>query len=198
MKKIIGITGGSGTGKSAVSQLFKEKGALILDADKIYKETIKPGMPALSEIEKNFGENVILQNGELNRPALAKIVFNSESKLHKLDAITHKYIIAKMKEQIKKSKDKIIIIDAPTLFESGLNGICDVTIGVLAEKDIRIKRIMERDSLTENAAKERIFAQKDDSFYKEKCDFVIENNGGFNELEKTAQELIKEVAGEEN
>lgn len=198
MKKIIGITGGSGSGKGALSDLLKGKGALILDADKIYKALIKPNMPLLLEIEKTFGKEVIMENGELNRKALAKIVFNDECELHKLDAITHKYIIAEMENCIKACKETLIVIDAPTLFESGLNSICDKTIGVLADKNIRIERIKMRDCLSEDEAKMRIFAQKEDEFYIENCDFTVNNNGSIEELKLTAKELIKEVSGEEN
>ena len=198
MKKIIGITGGSGSGKGALSDLLKGKGALILDADKIYKALIKPNMPLLLEIEKTFGKEVIMENGELNRKALAKIVFNDESELHKLDAITHKYIIAEMENRIRNCTETLIVIDAPTLFESGLNSICDKTIGVLADKNIRIERIKMRDCLSEDEAKMRIFAQKEDEFYIENCDFTVNNNGSLEELELSAKELIKEVLGEEN
>lgn len=198
MKKIIGVTGGSGTGKGVVSEIFAENGAFCIDADEIYKQTIKPGMPALNEIKEAFGESVILKNGELNRAELAKIVFNSKQELHKLDSITHKYIIEKIEKEILKASENLIIIDAPTLFESGLNRICDVTIGVLAGQDLRIKRIKERDGLSCEKAKERVFAQKEDSFYKEKCDYIIENNGGLDILKKAVYKIFKEVSGEKN
>ncbi len=197
MQKIIGLTGGSGTGKGAVSNILARKGAFPIDADEIYKRTIKPGMPALNEIKEAFGEGVISENGELNRAALANIVFNSEQALHKLDSITHKYIIAEIEKEIKNHPEGLIIIDAPTLFESGLSKICDKTIGVLAKLDLRIKRITDRDGLSYEKAKERILAQKENSFYEENCDYIIENNDSLEMLEKAVLRIYKEVSGEE-
>ena len=130
MKKIIGITGGSGGGKGAVCNILKSLGAHIIDTDVTYKNTIKKGMPALCEIKAAFGDGVILPNGELDRKSLAKIVFNSPDMLHKLNTITHKYITEEINKEIEKTKEDIIIIDAPALFESGINNMCLCVIWV--------------------------------------------------------------------
>lgn len=187
--KIIGITGGSGAGKTTITEIFKRFGAEVLDADVVARQVVEPKKPALLEIQKEWDS--VVANGVLNRKALAKIVFNDEVELHKLNSITHKYIIDEINERIKKSKAEIFVIDAIALFESGLFKMCDITVCVIADKETRIKRIMERDSLTRLEAEERINAQKDDSFYIENTDYTIYNNGAENDVEELIGRIIK-------
>jgi len=187
--KIIGITGKSGAGKTTVTKYFKKHDAEIVDADIIAREVVESGMPALEEIKNEWQD--VVSEGVLNRPALAKIVFNDAEELHKLNTITHKYIVEEIKQRIKKSKAPIFIIDAIALFESGLSDLCDVTVCVTADKDVRLKRIMARDGLARIEAEERINAQKSDDFYKEKADFVILNNETESNLEEVADRIVK-------
>ncbi len=187
--KIIGITGGSGAGKTTITKYIKKLGAEILDADIVAREVVEPSKPALKEIEKEWGN--VVENNVLNRRELAKIVFNDKSALHKLNTITHKYIIDEIKKRIEKSCAPIFVIDAISLFESGLSDICDVTISVIAEKGIRLKRIMERDNLTKIEASDRINAQKDDEFYIKNADFVIYNNDDASDFEEIVDKIIK-------
>lgn len=182
--KIIGITGGSGAGKTTVSGYFKKYDAEILDADVLAREVVNAGMPALEEIKNEWCDVVV--NGVLDRKALAKIVFNDERELHKLNTITHKYIIDEINKRIRCSQKEIFVIDAIALFESGLSKLCDATICVIADRDTRIKRIMERDGLTLKEATERINAQKSDDFYKTHSDYVIYNNDDESNLEELA------------
>ena len=121
--KIIGITGGSGAGKSTVTKYFKKHDSEIVDADITAREIVKPGMPALKEIKKEWQS--VVADDVLDRRALAKIVFNDECELHKLNTITHKYVIEEINKKIKESKKGIFIIDAIALFESGLSRLCD-------------------------------------------------------------------------
>ena len=187
--KIIGITGKSGAGKTTVTKYFKKYDAEIIDADILAREVVKKGMPALAEIEKEWKD--VVENGSLNRRALAKIVFNDASELHKLNTITHKYIVEEIKERIKNSHAEIFVIDAIALFESGLSKLCDVTICVTADKDVRIKRIMARDNLTKIEAEERINAQQSDEFYEEKVDFIIFYNETESNLEEVVDGIVK-------
>lgn len=182
--KIIGITGGSGAGKTTVTKHFEKYGAEVVDADVLAREIVNTGMPALDEIKKEWPGVVV--DGILNRRDLAKIVFNDDMELHKLNTITHKYIIDEINKRIRCSKKEIFVIDAIALFESGLAKLCDATICVIAEKNTRIKRIMERDGLTLKEAEERINAQKSDDFYKENADYVIYNNDDGSNLEEIA------------
>lgn len=187
--KIVGVTGGSGAGKTVATKALASFGAEILDADILAREVVMPGMPALCEIEKEW--DGVVENGVLDRRALAKIVFNDENELHKLNAITHKYIIDEINKRIKNSDAPIVVIDAIALFESGLFNMCDITICVIADKEKRLERIMKRDNLTRLAAEERINAQKSDSFYIENADFTIYNNGNLAATEEEIGRIIK-------
>lgn len=173
--KIIGVTGGTGGGKTTVTKIMKSLGAQICDADVVARAVVEPGSPALSEIAAEWN---VVSGGVLDRKALAKIVFNDEAELHKLNGIVHKYVIEEIKSEIEKCREDVFVIDAIALFESGLADICDVTIAVIADQAIRCARIMARDNLTEQEAMMRINAQKSDDFYIENADFVIYNNDG--------------------
>ena len=178
--KIIGVTGGTGGGKTTATKIMESMGAYIVDADVVARDIVAPGKPALLEIAAEWD---VVQDGTLDRKALAKIVFTDEAQLHKLNAITHKYVIEEIKSQLANCKNDIFVIDAIALFESGLSDICDVTVAVIADCDIRCERIMARDGLTRDEAMMRINAQKSDSFYKERADFVVYSNDGVDEEE---------------
>ncbi len=175
-KKIIGITGGSGCGKSYISELLRRRGIPVADADKTAREVMKKGSLCLAETTDFFGERILLENGELNRKELAKIVFSDEKKLKKLNEITHKYIMESIYNEIERSEGGVAGADGAVLIESGFK--CDMMIGVLADRAIRKKRIMLRDTLCEEEAEARINAQPQDDFYIKNCDFTIVNNGG--------------------
>ncbi len=178
--RIIGVTGGTGGGKTTVTKIMKSLGAQICDADVIARAVVEPGRPALSEIAAEWN---VVSGGVLDRKALAKIVFNDEAELHKLNGIVHKYVIEEIKSEIEKCREDIFVIDAIALFESGLAEICDVTVAVIADQAIRCARIMARDNLTEQEAMMRINAQKSDDFYIQNANFVIYNNDGVDDEE---------------
>ena len=187
MKKyVIGLTGGTGAGKSLVSKHFFEKGAHVIDADIISRETTKKGSKALIEIEERFPGVVI--DGELNRKELGKIVFSDSVALSDLNKITHKYINAKIKEEIDKTAG-LIILDAPLLFEAGANELCDTVIFVDAPEALRKERIMKRDNLTEEEADKRIKARDLIPIIK-KCDFVLLNDGDIDALMEDADNVL--------
>ena len=173
---ILGITGGSGSGKTTVSGILKNNGVDIIDCDLVAKKIVEPNMPALSEIKDFFGEEYISVDGTLNRKKLAALVFSSEEKLKKLNEITHKYVIEYINSYIIASDYEIIGIDAAALIESGIYKKCDYVLSVLADKETRIERIMLRDNLTYNEATQRINSQGSDNFYIEKSDFIVYNN----------------------
>lgn len=174
-KRIIGITGGSGCGKSHICARLAARGMTAVDCDVVAREIMKPGRACLSETVEAFGED-ILENGVLNRKKLAKLVFSDKEKLAELNRITHKYILEDIYNRIEQAESGIVLIDGAVLIESGI--VCDKLIGVLADKAVRKKRIMERDGLSEEEAERRINAQQPDSFYLENCDLVIYNSGG--------------------
>ncbi len=191
--KVIGVTGGSGGGKTTVTKIFKKNGAYVVDADVVAREVVSPGMPALLEIASQWD---VVRDGVLDRKALAKIVFSDSQELHKLNRIVHKYVIDDIKSQLERCEKEVFVIDAIALFESGLADICDVTIAVIADKDLRCKRIMARDNLTRDEAMMRINAQMDDEFYIKNADFVIYNND--NESDSLIEQIVKRELAWEN
>lgn len=193
MKRVVGITGGTGSGKSTVSSIMEKCGAYIIDADLVAREIVKIGKPALFEIKRAFGEEMILENGSLDRKKLGLVVFADGEKLNILNGITHKYIIEEIKNKVKKKDDGLIVIDAALLFQTELFNMCDKTIAVVAPKTKRQERIISRDNIGEKTAKDRISSQDDDNYYKERADFVIKNDGSIIELEKKTEKILKEL-----
>ena len=191
--KILGITGGSGTGKTTVSKIFEQYGIFRIDADITAREITAKGEKALDEISEAFGADVINADGTLNRKALAKIVFNSKQDLLKLNQITHKYISARIDAQLKDCASDWAIIDAAALIESGLDKRCDKVLSVVADFEVRKKRIVERDGIDEKSAAERINAQHDKAFYINNSDFVIENNKDEYNLKIEAEKVLKQL-----
>lgn len=175
--KIIGLTGGSGTGKGTVATRMRELGAGWVDADAVYHRLCTADHGMLAALDAAFG-GVIDQTGALDRPKLAAIVFSDPDKLAQLNEITLPYIrVASLSAIEAQANRPIVLYDAPTLFEVGADDLCEKTIGVLAHPETRVRRIMARDKLSEQAARARILAQPDDTFYRAKCDYILENNG---------------------
>ena len=135
---VVGITGTSGSGKSTVARIIQQNyNAQIIDADKIAKELTQKDTEYLRKIVKTFGEE-ILENGKLNRKKLADIIFLDKKQKEKIDKLTQKYVVDEIKKQVKESKNKLVLLDVPLLFETKLNEICDITIGVIADKKQKI------------------------------------------------------------
>ena len=179
---IIGLTGGSGTGKSSATEFFKKKGFLILDLDKVSRKVCQKGEKCLEEIVKYFGCEILDENGELIRRKLGDIVFSDREKLEILNKITHKYIIAETKSFLKENDGKNIVLDAAVLFEAGAEKLCTHTLCVLSSFENRLKRIMARDNISKESAKNRILSQPDDEYYISRCDTAVYNNSDIDEL----------------
>lgn len=176
--KIIGLTGLTGAGKSTVAQKLMAYGCYHIDADKVAREVINNNENVKNKLKERFGADVINADGTTNRPLLASRAFADEQSTLDLNAITHPAVIEEIKSIIKdmaKVGYRGIIIDAIALFESGLDSLCDFNVTVIAPKEIRLERIMKRDNITEEKALERINAQKDESFFTSKSDFVLWN-----------------------
>lgn len=175
--KIIGLTGGSGTGKGTVAARMRELGAGWVDADAVYRDLCAANREMLAALNAAFG-GVTDETGALDRPKLAKIVFSDPEKLAKLNEITIPYIRAASLDAMQAQADcPVVLYDAPTLFEAGADDLCEKTIGVLADTETRVQRVMARDGISEEAARARILAQPDDGFYRARCDYILENNG---------------------
>ena len=164
-------------GKGTVAARMRELGAGWVDADAVYRELCATNRGMLAALDAAFG-GVLDDTGALDRPRLAQIVFSDPEKLAKLNEITIPYIRAASLEAMQAQADcPIVLYDAPTLFEGGVDDLCAQTVGVLADLETRVQRVMARDGISDAAARARILAQPDDGFYRARCDYIIENNG---------------------
>lgn len=190
---ILGITGSSGAGKSKVCEILQAKyKSQTINTDKIAKQLSKPGTEYLKEIILEFGKNILLQNGELDRKKLANIIYSDSDKRNKLNNISFKYIKKETEQQIEKSKNSIIAIDAPLLIEAKMQYLCDKTIAVVSEdKNIQIQRIIERDNIDKEHAIARLNAQHSNEFYIQKCDYTLIND---KTLEEQIDKIVKTIA----
>lgn len=177
--KIIGITGTSGSGKTTLSRILNEREDVkVIDADKVVKEMSIPGTEYLDSIKSTFGNNYFFSDGNLNRKELAQKIYTDSDARENLNKLTFKYVVNEILERIKNinnEKIKIVVIDAPLLFESGLEECCDYVVSLIADEDLKIKRICKRDNIDEETAKCRLNIQNEDSYYIEKSDFIIYN-----------------------
>ena len=193
--KVIGLTGGTGSGKSVVSKSLAAAGAVIVDADKIAHEIILKGEPAYQEIIEYYGTGILDEEGNIIRKKLGEIVFNDKEKLAFLNQCTHKYITTEVKRQIAEAKDEgtatAIIVDAPLLLEAKLETVCDLVWVVYAEPEVRAQRVMARDGITYELAKARIANQKSWEEYKAAADAVIDNSKDLSYLEGQLNEILK-------
>jgi len=187
--KIIGVTGGTGSGKSTLCALLGELGATVIDADKLSKKVSQKGGAAYEEIVREFGTGILDANGEIARKALGDIVFNDSEKLELLEKITHKHIFREMETAIKASTASVVVLDVPLLFQCNFPFNCDLTIATVADEKTRINRIMMRDGLSETQAKDRIRNQLSDAEYRKFADVVYENNGKQEDMMEFAKKI---------
>ena len=172
---VIGITGGTGCGKTTLLNVIREKGGMVLDCDAIYHELLKSDAEMLSAIDVRFPG--VMENGALDRKKLGAIVFADKDALLDLNRITHAAVKAEVQRRLAE-KPGLAAIDAIALFEGGLAELCDVTVAVTAPTEDRVKRLMARDNISEGYARSRIAAQQTEEWFRQRCDHVLENNGG--------------------
>lgn len=196
--KILGITGPSGSGKTTLCSLIqKNYNAFIIDADNVAK-----GLSSNTETEyfkemvNLFGNEVLKNDGSLNRKEIARIIYNDNEKRKKLNLLTFKYVVDDIGKQIKDVQDSnysYIAIDVPLLYEAKMEKICDKVIAVIAEDKEKILRICMRDNISEELARQRLHIQNDNEFFVKKADFVIHNDGTIDKLEKSLKEIIEKI-----
>ncbi len=195
--KVIGLTGGTGSGKSVVSRSLEAAGAVIIDADRIAHEIIEKGKPAYDEITAYYGRNILDGEGNIIRRKLGEIVFHDAEKLAFLNQCTHKYIKMEVNRQIAEAKKegtaRAVILDAPLLLEAELEKVCDLVWVVYADPEVRARRVMERDGVTYDLAKARIANQKSWEEYKNAADTVIDNSGDMQYLQTQLDEILNMI-----
>lgn len=193
---VIGLTGQTGAGKSTVSAYLRENGIAVIDADKTARDVVETGSACIADIALEFGCEYINMDGTLNRKKMAKTVFTEKEKLKKLNTLMFPYIIERIQDEIKQLRQKgepIIVLDAPTLFESGADKDCDYVVSVTADPALRMQRIVRRDNLTQEEAMQRISAQHDEEYYKSRSWKVLENNGSVDELKNQTSALLSRL-----
>ena len=164
--KIIGITGSSGSGKSTVCEILNEKyNVKIIDADKIAKELLTSGTEYYNDVISKFGREIIDDVGEIDRKKLADLIYNDDKKREMLNNSTFHYVVKEIKSRAKEINNVDIIIDAPLLFESKLDDICNFTSGVIAKESVQIERIIKRDTISKEQACKRLKSQQTNNFY---------------------------------
>lgn len=207
MIKVIGLTGGIGTGKSTAAEYLKSRGFFHIDADEISRGLTSDGSDMLPVLDGIFGPDgecgdgstVILNNdGSLDRKALASIVFTDEKKKKRLDEVMFKAIMSEIDRQIgnlKRERDTgCVLLDAPLLFEAGLDSRCDCILVLVAEENVRIKRVCARDKATPEEVRNRINSQMKDNEKIKKSDFVIDNSEGIEALEENLDEFLESLS----
>ncbi|WP_426457746.1 dephospho-CoA kinase [Bacillus altitudinis] len=195
MTLVIGLTGGIASGKSTVSQMIKEKGIRVVDADIIAKEAVSKGSAALHQIVQTFGEEVLLPNGELNRQQLGAIIFSDEEKRKKLNAIVHPEVRKELLEQRDEgvsNNETFVVLDIPLLFESKLEGLVDRIIVVYTTPELQLSRLMNRNDLSEEEALNRIHSQQPLEEKCQKADRMIENTKDLAFIRKQLENILNE------
>ena len=198
MKKcrIIGLTGQSGAGKSTVAGFLEQNGFKVINADLLVRKIYESGSPCLKTIAAVFGDDIITENGTPDRKLLAKRAFSSKENTELLGSIVHPFVTAELFAEIKKSAENgatTIVYDAPQLFESNADVICDEIISVTAEKSVRLERICKRDNISKENALMRMNAQLDEEFFRENSDYIIENNSDISSLNIQLEGLLKQL-----
>jgi dephospho-CoA kinase len=189
----IGLTGGIACGKSTVAGMLVDRGAILIDADKIAREVVEPGSPVLYRVAEHFGQEVLQADGTLNRKKLGERVFGDDEARKCLESILHPAIRTIMRERMSEAErvqpDKLVVVDVPLLFESELQGMFEEVVVVYAPREVQLERLMKRDGLAMEQAILRIEAQMPVERKKELADAVIVNAGNLAETERQVDEL---------
>ena len=197
--KIIGLCGGSGSGKGTVCDIFRTLGIPSVDTDAVYHQLTSGPSDCLEALKNEFGDSIVSESGSLNRRALAAIVFSEDGngeRLNTLNTIAHKFILNEARKRLESFASEgfeYAIVDAPLLYESGFDKECNVIIGVIADFETRIERIMLRDGISREAASNRIAAQMTDEELINRCDFIISNDSDIDSLDKKVTEVLNKI-----
>ncbi|WP_134699912.1 dephospho-CoA kinase [Ammoniphilus sp. YIM 78166] len=196
---IIGLTGGIASGKSTVASMFKELGCVIIDADKVARDVVKPGQEGLEAVVHRFGPQILTQEGELDRKALGAIIFHNEEKRKELNSILHPLIRKQMqreKEEALQANPPLIIMDIPLLFESQLEQTVEAVIVVYVPPNQQLERLMQRDQISREEARRKMDSQMPIDEKKKRADFIIENSGSLAETRTQVEAIFTKLSKE--
>lgn len=195
--RIIGLTGQTGAGKSTVSKTLSSRGITVIDCDLVAREVVDKEKELLADLAIEYGIGILNQDGTLNRRKLGSIVFADREKLDRLNEIIFPYIKRNIADKVtflRKKGIPMVVLDAPTLFESGIDKECDDIISVIAPEELRLNRIMVRDHLSDTEARNRIASQHDDAFFIENSSRVIVNDKDVEHLYHESLRAAEELA----
>ena len=192
---LVGITGPSGAGKGLVVQTFAAHGFCVIDADKVAREVVMPGEPALMQLAEAFGGEIIQADGTLDRRLLAKRAFASRENTDRMNGIMLTEIVRRMLDRAEecRSRGENCLFDAPLLFEAGLEEHCDCCVAVMAPLEVRIRRLAARDGITEEEIRSRIKMQHEDEYYTSRCQYIIMNDRDRTALEQATEAMIQDI-----
>jgi dephospho-CoA kinase len=190
---LLGLTGSIATGKSTVANMLRRRGAVLIDADQVARKVVEPGSLGLNKIIENFGSEMVTAEGRLDRAKLGELVFNDEEARERLNALLHPLIIEEMKQltgqSLKKEPHSIVIWDVPLLIEENLTQFVEQVIVVYVPESIQLKRLMERNQLTETDAIKRMKSQLSIEDKKKVADYIIDNSGSLEDTERQVDQL---------
>ncbi len=194
--RIIGLTGPTGAGKSTLGLPAQNLGIAVIDCDAVSRKVTRPGQPALGALAAAFGADILAPDGTLLRPKLAQKAFATCEDTQKLNQTIFPFITQELNAQIAALQAggvQTVLLDAPTLYESGANTLCQAVIAVLAPAEVRLARIMARDGISKQAALQRMQAGKPDEFYKNRADYILLNNGDAAAFTQQAAAVLEEI-----
>ena len=195
LRKVIGVTGGIASGKSNVCNIIENMGFDVIDCDKISYNLAKKGGPIYDVILEKFGNEYLLDNGEIDRKKLGKLIFNNEAAKILLDNITHPLILVEVKKKLEKYTDGIVFLEAPLLYEAHIENLCDEVICVFLSKKYQVERLMAREGIDEDYALVKIHSQMDLYMKKSLANYVIDTRGTFEETKLQVEKVVNEIKG---
>ncbi len=192
----VGLTGGIATGKSTVASIFRRMGVPVIDSDAIAREVVEPGTEGYKRVVEAFGPEILDGNGRVDRRRLGALVFSSPDRRRLLESILHPLITERIHGELERHRRRgadVVVVEVPLLFEKGLDRQMDFTVVVYAPEDVQLKRLMERDGLSEEEARARIRSQMPVDEKAKLADYVIENTGSLKELEEQTRWVLEQV-----
>lgn len=193
---VVGLTGQTGAGKTTVSAGFTRQGLPVVDCDLVARKVTQPGQPCLLEIARVFGSQVLDETGALRRRQVSRLIFADGKKKKEFEGLIFPYIMKEIRQEIARFKENgcpVVVLDAPTLFESGADRMCGKIVSVVAPQPVRVARIMSRDGIDRELALLRVNAQHSEDFFRTHSDWVVENGEGTEELERRTTQAVEQI-----